>query len=98
MRLIIISLFMVFFTAGVFAKGGGYHSSLGSGYKASKTYGYGTGSSLSHDKVSGYTTTKGKYVAPYTRTSKDSTQYNNFETKGNYNPYTHKYGKKTATH
>lgn len=44
------------------------------------------------------TTTKGKYVPPYTRTSKDSTQYNNFETKGNYNPYTHKYGTKTATH
>ncbi len=57
MRMIIISLFVLFLQQ-AFCQGGGYHSSLGGGYKASKTYGYRTGSSLNHDKVSGYTTTK----------------------------------------
>lgn len=43
-------------------------------------------------RIKGYTTKKGTYVMPYYRSSKDSSRYNNYSTKGNYNPYTGKKG------
>jgi predicted S18 family serine protease len=48
--------------------------------------------------VHGYTKKNGTVVQPYTRTHQDSTQTNNFSTKGNVNPYTGKPGTKTPTH
>lgn len=45
-------------------------------------------------RVHGYTTKRGTYVNSYTRTSPDSTRYNNYSHKGNYNPYTGKKGYK----
>lgn len=48
-------------------------------------YGYGTGSNSSHTRVDGYTRSNGTYVAPYARTNPDATQYNNYNTLGNYN-------------
>jgi hypothetical protein len=38
--------------------------------------------------VSGYTRSDGTYVAPYHRQSPDNNPYNNYSSKGNYNPYT----------
>jgi hypothetical protein len=40
-------------------------------------------------------TKQGVYRQPHVRTSPDSTQRNNYSTKGNYNPYTGKAGTKT---
>ncbi|WJM84033.1 hypothetical protein QUF31_12735 [Dickeya chrysanthemi] len=98
MRKLIIACCVLLIATGAFAKGGGHHSYAGNGYSTPKAYGYGTGSSSSHEKVNGYIKNNGTYVSPYQRTSKDSTQYNNFNTKGNYNPYTNTYGTKKATH
>jgi len=43
-------------------------------------------------RVRGYTTKKGTYVQPYYRSSPNRTKYDNYSTKGNYNPYTGKKG------
>lgn len=43
-------------------------------------------------KVKGYTTKKGTYVAPHYRQSPNKTKFDNFSTKGNINPYTGKKG------
>lgn len=45
-----------------------------------------------HVKVKGYTRSDGTYVAPYYRTVPNSTNKDNFSTKGNTNPYTGKAG------
>jgi hypothetical protein len=39
-------------------------------------------------KVNGYYRSSGTYVSPYYRTTPDTTRWNNYSTKGNYNPYT----------
>lgn len=46
-------------------------------------------------KVKGYTKKDGTYVAPHTRSSPNSTQRDNYGTKGNYNPSTGKSGTQT---
>ena len=54
---------------------------------------FGGGSTaLAASRVSGYTTKKGTYVQPYYRSSANTTRYDNFSTKGNYNTYTGKKG------
>lgn len=40
------------------------------------------------DYVNGYRRSNGTYVAPHYRSSADSSRYNNYSTRGNYNPYT----------
>ena len=45
-----------------------------------------------HVKVSGYYRNNGTYVQPYFRTAPNSTNRDNFSTKGNTNPYTGKPG------
>lgn len=45
-----------------------------------------------HVRVSGYTRKDGTYVQPYFRTAPNSTNRDNFSTKGNINPYTGKAG------
>lgn len=47
---------------------------------------------LQHVKVSGYYRKDGTYVQPYFRTAPNSTNRDNFSTKGNTNPYTGKPG------
>jgi hypothetical protein len=42
--------------------------------------------------VKGYFKSNGTYVAPYYRTDPDGFKYNNWSTKGNYNPYSGKWG------
>lgn len=39
-------------------------------------------------RVNGYTTRNGTYVAPHYRSTSDGNRYNNYSTRGNYNPYT----------
>lgn len=43
-------------------------------------------------RVKGYTTKRGAYVAPHYKTSPNKTKFDNFSTKGNYNPFTGKKG------
>ena len=46
--------------------------------------------------VSGYTKSNGTYVSGYYRSNANSTQYDNYSTRGNTNPYTGKVGTKRA--
>jgi hypothetical protein len=48
---------------------------------------YGTGSNPYSNSVDGYTRRDGSYVAPHTRTNPNATQYDNYNSRGNYNPY-----------
>ena len=48
--------------------------------------------------VSGYTRRDGTYVQPYYRTSPNSSQYDNYSTKGNVNPYTGQEGYRTPNY
>lgn len=43
-------------------------------------------------RVKGYTTKKGTYVAPHFKQSPNSSKFDNFSTKGNINPFTGKKG------
>jgi hypothetical protein len=79
------------------ARGGGHTSSARSSTSHSHAASsYGTGSSSSSTRASGYTTHNGTHVAPYHRTTPDSTRSNNYSTKGNVNPYTGAVGSKSA--
>lgn len=42
--------------------------------------------------VRGYTRSNGTYVQPYSRTSPNSYKFDNYSSRGNYNPYTGKKG------
>lgn len=43
-------------------------------------------------RVNGYYRSNGTYVQPYYRSNSNSTKYDNYSTRGNYNPFTGKYG------
>ena len=58
--------------------------------------GYGTGSNSSNHYVHGYTRNNGTYVAPHYQTNPNNTQYDNYGTLGNWNPYTGQYGTRRA--
>lgn len=49
---------------------------------------YGTGTNPNTHTSSGYTTSRGTYVAPYVATNPNTTQRDNFTARGNVNPYT----------
>lgn len=63
-------------------------------HRSSASSSYGTGSKTSSSTVHSYTKRSGQHVNSYHRTTRDSTQRNNYSAKGNYNPYTGKYGTK----
>ncbi len=46
-------------------------------------------------RVRGYTTKRGTYVAPHYRSNSNSRRYDNYSSRGNYNPYTGKKGYKS---
>ena len=49
------------------------------------------GSAEAASRVRGYyKPSTGRYIAPHYRTSPNSTRFDNYSTKGNYNPYTGK--------
>lgn len=77
--------------------GSAFAGRRGGGYSMPRTYGgYGTGSNPSSTRVDGYSRRNGTYVAPAQRTSPNSTQRDNYNTQGNYNPYNGKTGTKAA--
>lgn len=53
---------------------------------------YGTGSNSSDHYVGGYTRGNGTYVAPHYQTNPNNTQFDNYSTRGNYNPHTGQFG------
>jgi len=53
---------------------------------------YGSGSNSSSHTTSGYVNQRGTYVAPHQQTNPNSTQFDNYSTRGNYNPYTGRTG------
>ena len=69
---------------------------LGSyGYHSNNYYrSYGTGSNPHSFRVRGYSRRNGTYVAPYHRTAPNRTRNDNYGTRGNYNPWTGKVGKR----
>ncbi|KAF0098702.1 MAG: hypothetical protein FD144_4221 [Rhodospirillaceae bacterium] len=63
-------------------------NSSGGLYGSSPSYPtYGTGSNPRSNSVDGYTTDRGTYVAPHQRTNPNGTQYDNYNSRGNTNPY-----------
>ena len=56
---------------------------------------YGTGSNPNSHPVQGQATTGGTYVAPHQQTNPNSTQMDNYGTRGNVNPYTGAVGTRT---
>ncbi len=56
------------------------------------SYGYGTGSNLSNHYVNPYVTRNGDYVGGHYRTNRNNNTYDNYGTRGNYNPYTGRTG------
>jgi len=55
---------------------------------------YGTGSNKKTTKVKSYIKKNGTFVKGHIRTKRNSYNLDNFNAKGNYNPYTGKLGKK----
>lgn len=53
---------------------------------------YGTGSNISSTGVNGYFKSNGTYVKSHRRSRKNSTEFDNWSTRGNYNLYTGKCG------
>ncbi|HMF47496.1 MAG TPA: hypothetical protein VK603_02560 [Candidatus Saccharimonadales bacterium] len=58
----------------------------------------GTGSNPSSHPVQGYTTNSGTYVPPHQQTNPNSTQSDNYGTRGNFNPYTGAVGTRNPQH
>jgi hypothetical protein len=56
----------------------------------------GTGSNPNSHPVGGYTTNSGTYVPPHQQTNPNSTQSDNYGTRGNVNPYTGAVGTRGA--
>ena len=91
MRIAILLLTLI--AAPAFARGGGGHSGSHSGWSShSHISADGTGSKSEHEHVSGYVKKDGTYVAPHEKSTPDHTKNNNWDTKGNTNPYTGKDG------
>lgn len=63
-------------------------SASAQGLYGSSSGGYGTGSNPSSHSVSPYITPRGTYVGGHQQTNPNSTQMDNYSTRGNVNPYT----------
>src|SRR5215470_14087957 len=67
-------------------------------YGTQQPYGtglYGTGSNPNSHYVQPYVRSNGTYVQGYHQTNPNHTQFDNYGTRGNYNPYTGQYGTRT---
>ncbi len=62
------------------------------GYGSSGNHTYGTGSNPSSTYVQPYVRSDGTYVSGHHQTTPNSTQMDNYGSRGNYNPYTGAYG------
>lgn len=56
---------------------------------------WGTASNPNSHGTRGYNAPSGTYVQPHQQTNPNATQYDNYSTKGNTNPYTGQVGTKT---
>ena len=56
---------------------------------------YGTGANPQNHGVQGYYNNNGTYTQPHYQTNPNSTQMDNYGTRGNQNPYTGVYGTRT---
>jgi hypothetical protein len=85
---------MGFLVATITAASGQYYGSQRSGYGSSGSYGggYGYGSNPSGHYVAPHVNSRGSYVDGHYRSNPNSTQYDNYGTRGNVNPYTGSYG------
>jgi hypothetical protein len=74
---------------------------LSAGPAAAQLYGsqnsglYGTGSNPNNHYVQPHTTSNGTYVSGHYQTNPNSTQFDNYGTRGNVNPYTGEVGTRT---
>jgi hypothetical protein len=68
---------------------------IATGASAQYAPNYGTGSNPNSHPVQGYTTNSGTYVPPHQQTNPNSTQTDNYGTRGNVNPYTGAVGTRT---
>jgi len=71
-------------------RSGGYGSSYGSPYRS-----YGTGSNPSSTYVQPRINSNGNYVGGHHRTTPNNTQYDNYGSRGNYNPYSGRTGSRS---
>lgn len=62
---------------------------------ASAQYGFGTGSNSRSTYVQPHTNSTGTYTGGHYRTAPNQTQYDNYGTRGNYNPNTGRTGTRT---
>jgi hypothetical protein len=56
---------------------------------------YGTGSNPENHYVNGYNRSNGTYVPPHYQTNPNGSTYDNYETRGNYDPYTGTTGRRS---
>jgi hypothetical protein len=90
-----VSLVLLTSPADAKGRGGGHGSRGGHSSSGHSSLGHvGTGSKVSHERVSGYTKKNGTHVTTYKRSTRDGTKNNNWSTKGNRNPDTGKMGTK----
>ena len=54
---------------------------------------YGTGSNSRSNQVDGYYNSRGTYVDSYRRTNPNDSTSDNYNSRGNYNPYNGRYGR-----
>jgi hypothetical protein len=89
---IVIALMLVL--AGAATAAAQYISPYGSPRDSSNPglYGSGSGSNPNNHYVSPHTTPQGTYVAPHYQTSPNSTQMDNYGTRGNQIPHTGQFG------
>jgi hypothetical protein len=62
------------------------------GTNRGSSYGYGTGSNPSSTYVQPHINSNGSQTQGHYRTTPNNTQYDNYGTRGNYNPHTGSYG------
>lgn len=68
-------------------------AALAQSYGSSRSYGgYGTGSNPNSHYVAPHFNSSGSYTQGHQRTNPNSTQMDNYSTRGNQNPYTGQYG------
>lgn len=89
-KIVLTMIALLISTPSVYARGSGGHSSGHS--HANSSYSPGTGSKSSSTHVNRYSRKDGTYIEGHRRSTPDNNFNNNWNTKGNDNPYTGKEG------
>jgi hypothetical protein len=80
----------------VIASSSGAFAQYGYGSRSNGGYGYGTGSNSNSNYVNPYVTRNGNSVQGHYRTNPNTSTYDNYGTRGNYNPYTGRVGRRST--